>query len=200
MNVDQALKLVLGSGVVYAIAAACGSGSGGGGGSGGHGGPVPDAMADVNQSGSRLKAQYVSGADGSKTFIGMYDTQTKHECAYAFAADGMTRCLPFGPLVVQSTIYYGDMGCTQPILNVPKTCTTPPPYVSTAETTCGGNTSFHVYPSGAAFTPGAMIYLITGSGTSKACTGIKPAMGADWVATGKEIAASTFVEGTVMME
>ena len=78
MKSDQAFQLVLGSCLVYAIAAACGGG-GSSGGKGGHegGSPVPDAMADVNQSGTRLKAQYYSGVDGSRAFAGMYDTMLK---------------------------------------------------------------------------------------------------------------------------
>ena len=195
MKLEQALKLVLGSSLVYAIVAACGGGSGGHAGKDG-GGPVHDAMADVNQSGSRLKAQYYTGSDGSKAFAGMYDTQTKQDCAYATAADGMTRCLPAGTHVVASTEYYSDMGCTMPILTVPKACMTPPPYVTTFKAACNGAATFHVFPSGAAFTPGTDIYF--GDGT--ACVKVKPKAGADWVSAGTEIAASTFVQGTLASE
>jgi hypothetical protein len=196
MKPEQALKLIFGSCLVYAIFAACGGG--GSGGKGGHDGssPVPDAMADVNQSGTRLKAQYYAGVDGSKAFAGMYDTTLKQDCAYAVAADGKSRCLPAGPRVIASTTYYSDAACKQPILNVPKTCTTPPPYVSTFDASCGGATTFHVYPSGAAFTPGTDIYF----GGGKNCTKIKPTAGADWVSTGGELAATMFVEGNLLSE
>ena len=199
MKLEQALKLVLGSSTVYAIVAACGGGSGGH--AGMDGGPVHDAMADVNQSGSRLKAQYYSGSDGSKAFAGMIDTMTMHTCAFVTASDGTFRCLPSGPDVLASTDYFGDKGCTMPILNVPKACMTPPPYIATADTTCGGAAKFHVYPSGSAFTPGADVYARVGSGTTAACVPVKTtSTHGDWVSAGAEAAASTFVQGTLKTE
>ncbi len=200
MNAEQALKLVLGSSVVYAIVAACGGSSGGG--AGGHdGGPVHDAMADVNQSGSRLKAQYYVGTDGSKSFAGMYDSQTKQDCAYATASDGTNRCLPAGPHVIASTAYFSDASCKVPILNVPKDCTTPPPYVTTFQTMCGGTTQFSVFPSGAAFTPGVSVYLGTGSGSTAMCMMIKASdVKGAWVGVGAELAPSTFVQGNLEAE
>jgi hypothetical protein len=131
----------------------------------------------------------------------MLDTQTKHTCAYATAADGNTRCLPSGPDVLSSTDYYSDKGCTMPILNVPKDCTTPPAYIGTAETTCAAPAKFHIFNVGSAFTPGTDVYAILGTGSTAACVAVaKTKTHGDWVSAGSEVSASTFVEGTLASE
>jgi hypothetical protein len=66
--------------------------------------PVAQARADPNQSGSRLKAKYYLGADGSKMFAGLYDSVLNFDCAFdelyfgdfifGPAPDGTIRCLP----------------------------------------------------------------------------------------------------------
>src|SRR5437899_3272171 len=45
--------------------------------------PVPDAKADPNSSGSRLKAKRHVGEDGSSEFIGWHDMQRDEDCAFA---------------------------------------------------------------------------------------------------------------------
>jgi hypothetical protein len=203
MSAENVLKLLVGSAAVYGVVAACSSSSGSFGGDGGKndGSPVPDAMADIDQSGSRLKAQYYKGSDGSKAFAGMYDTMLKQPCAYAIASDGTSRCLPTGLSTAVTTAYYSDAHCSQPILNIPSVCTTPAPYVNTVGTACNGVTTVQVYPSGATYTPGTDVYFGTGSGATGTCTAIpsKDLKGA-WFSTGTELPASTFVEGTVASE
>jgi hypothetical protein len=207
MKIESTMKLLIGSAVIYAVVAACGSGSGGfmGGGrdGGGHGdavSPVPDAMADI-QSGSRLKAQYFAGTDGSKTFASMYDSQLKATCAFVTASDGSSRCFPTGLTAAASTSYYSDSHCSQPILNIPSVCTAPPPYVTTFGTSCSGTTTFHIYPSGSMFTLGADVYVGGGSGATGSCIAVsaKDSTGT-WYSVGAELPPSQFVEGTLQTD
>jgi hypothetical protein len=206
MKIESTLKLLVGATVVYAVVAACGSGSNGF--MGGHDGgtksdavsPVPDAMADI-QSGSRLKAQYYAGTDGSKTFASMYDSQLKVPCAFVTASDGSSRCFPTGLGAAAGTAYYSDSHCSQPILNVPSVCTAPPAYVTTAGTSCNGTTTFHVFPAGSSFSPGTDVYLGAGSGATGTCTKIPTsATAGSWFSVGTELAPSMFVEGTLQTD
>jgi hypothetical protein len=84
--------------------------------------PVPGASADPYQSGSRLEANYYAGADGSKQFMTMHDTQLNVDCAFQGAADGVLRCIPTGQGIFVG--YYADSGCT-PIVAQYKGCTHP---------------------------------------------------------------------------
>jgi hypothetical protein len=54
--------------------------------------PVTEASAAPNQSGSRLKAKYYVGSDGSKTFTGMHDSMLNVDCNFIQASDSTTRC------------------------------------------------------------------------------------------------------------
>src|SRR5260370_16789923 len=58
--------------------------------------PVSSAMADATQSGTRLKVKYYAGADGSKQFFGLHDSQLNVDCNFITAADGVSRSLPDG--------------------------------------------------------------------------------------------------------
>jgi hypothetical protein len=187
------LKWVLASSLV--AVAACVNGSAGPTGHDSGTGPTPDKPAAVDPNGSRLEAQYFVGSDGSKAYAGMYDTETKQDCAFVMAADGTYRCLPSGPSVIASTAYYADPTCTQPILNVARSCTAPP-YMSTFETKCGGTTVFHVFPTSAVFAPGASVYLSAGGGA--ACNPIlATATVGTWIGAGKEALPSSFVQGNL---
>src|SRR5688572_6213959 len=56
--------------------------------------PVPDAQAE---SGTRLKARYYVGEDGSRQLIpGWFDTQRNEVCYFGIASDGNLRCTPGG--------------------------------------------------------------------------------------------------------
>jgi hypothetical protein len=186
------------SGLAFAAAVACvNNGSSGSGGRGAAADPVPAQPADVQKtgprSGSRLKAQYFVGSDGSKAYAGMYDAQTEKECSFVAAADGAYRCLPSGPGVIATTAYYADALCTRPILSFPKVCSGPP-FVSTFETKCSGVTLFHVFPTSGPFTPGASVYLRAGG----ACTAIPTAtVPGAWIGTRTEASPTTFVQGSL---
>jgi hypothetical protein len=98
-------------------------------GSGGSGGsildPVPTASADPI-SGTRLKARYWQGADGSKSYIdgAWYDSELDINCAAAIAADGTFRCLPTpydgtaSEWVQVGFFAFEDSLCTQPIADL----------------------------------------------------------------------------------
>jgi len=205
MKIESTFKLLIGSVVVYAACSSGGGFAGHDGGSDGGGGgdvvnPVPDAMADI-LSCSRLKAQYFAGTDGSKAFASMYDTQLKVSCAYVTASDGTSRCLPTGLSSVASTSYYSDSHCSQPILNIPSVCTTPPPYVTTFGTDCSGTTTFHVFPSASVFTVGSDVYVGGGSGATGTCVAVSASGSTGtWYATGAELPPSKFVEGTLQLD
>lgn len=75
--------------------------------------PVPDAKADPNTSGSRLRARYWVGDDGSRQFIGMRDTQLDEDCFFYPASDGVTRCLPWSAIAgVTRTGAFTSSDCT----------------------------------------------------------------------------------------
>jgi hypothetical protein len=199
MNTKEITKLVVGSVAVYAIIAACSSGGGFNGNDAGKDGkgPVPDALADVSQSGSRLKAQYYAGADGSRAYAGMYDTTLKTPCAFATAADGSSRCLPAGAGSIAATDTFSDSSCTQPIYAAPMGCTQAPSFISTVSASCSGAATFHVYPKGSVYTPGANVYVKAGNACNMISTTGSTAY---FVSTGSEMPSSMFVQGTLTSE
>jgi len=142
MRGGDAAKAMFAGCIVYVVMAACGGSKGApgfaskdGGGSIGDGSssgsgpggdndsdlvdaltnPVPDANAEPTTSGSRLKARYYVGEDGSRQFVGWYDSQRKEECSFLSAGDGETRCLPAGAYPIG---VYSDANCTTPIVYV----------------------------------------------------------------------------------
>ena len=89
-----------------------GHAGGNGGGSGGAGGG--NFFLQNFQSGTRLKMQVLTTADGAKMFYGWHDSQLDIDCQFEAAADGQTRCLP-EPKSVYAGSFWSDSGCTQPI-------------------------------------------------------------------------------------
>jgi hypothetical protein len=116
--------------------------------------PVPNAIAD---SGSRLKARFLKGDDGTKDYQlinvmavngvdnhiyaeGRYlDSMRNEDCAFSTAADGAMRCLPIGAFEAGTLSTFKDSSCTQPIVGFttpPPGCPfTPPAYVTTWDQT-----------------------------------------------------------------
>ena len=81
-----------------------------GGSSGDGGGATDDGQAGY-VSGSRLKARYFDGADGSKYFTGMMDTQLNVPCEpKRYFSDQSYRCLPAEAL---QGFFFTDPACTQ---------------------------------------------------------------------------------------
>jgi hypothetical protein len=213
MRISETLRIVTGSVVVYYVMAACsspagvssgptsGSSSSSSGGSasgavassnGSSGSPVADANADETQSGSRLKANYYLGGDGSKQFAFFTDSQRSGEqCSFETASDGSTRCLPAGASMGS---FYSDSGCTVP-LALTTSCSTAPAYaVAYTSTTCGVY-KYHVYPVSGPFS-GATVY----DGTPASCNAVPtselPAT-YGYYTIGTEVPASSFQVATI---
>ncbi len=100
-------------------------------GSGGQSSIIPDALAE--QSGSRLKARRMHGADGSSQFESWIDTARGGEpCGFTPTIDGKSHCLPTGPLRQNaSSGYFADPDCTVPVARVDPSCQ-PPIYILVA--------------------------------------------------------------------
>ncbi len=82
--------------------------------------PAPTPVSVVEPpsrylSGTRVKAQYFVGDDGSKVFRGMYDSARKEGCTYVGTADGKTRCVGLDGAVAAT--FFTDDKCTQPIFS-----------------------------------------------------------------------------------
>lgn len=69
------------------------------------------AGKDAQSSGSRIKATYYVGADGSRMFKSMRDTELDDDVYVAKAADGTLRWLPY--LYKAQCNYFADDQCTQ---------------------------------------------------------------------------------------
>lgn len=191
----RTLKVLASGCCVYIAIAAC---SGGGGSSatsadgssgstatsgGTPGSPVPNAMADDwYQPGSRLKLQYYEASDGTKTFVGVFDSARGEQCYFGLHADGSTRCLP----TAGASSIFSDGGCVTPVIAALKSQPAPKyGYVPS-----GGNRRFaaSIY-AGAIFT-----------GTPAACnsaTAIYSTSTFEFYALGAEIPASAFVDATL---
>jgi hypothetical protein len=133
--------------------------------------PIPDAEAAPATSGTRLRARYLTGEDGSRQFVGWRDMQRNEDCSFLRAEDGVTRCLP-GYSFTSS--YFADAGCTQPLLvtaTVATACGGVTPVVPkyAADITAAGCGVTKLYAVGAAVAP-AMIYI----GSAATCTGSAP--------------------------
>jgi len=152
--------------------------------------PVSTAFADPTN-GSRLKATFVTGSDGSKAYVTTvwYDSQRSENCSFTVAGDGQTRCLPDGA----AGGLFADSACTQPVLSMPTGCSAPTyaltQTAASCSTTVGGT---HVYSVGAATSP-AGIYVQSGTSCFSAGTG---ASGFVYYSVGSEVPASSFVAAT----
>jgi hypothetical protein len=83
-----------------------------------HGGGGPVAIAEAHaESGTRLKARWLVGTDGSRQFVNWYDSELKVECAFGSATDGTQRCMPAGAAAIHLA-GYTDAACTQPLYQI----------------------------------------------------------------------------------
>ncbi len=132
MDTRQVAKLVGGSAVVYAVVAsvpASGPGDATCKGYASHallGSQAALAAASDSQGGSRLQPVYLEGEDGSRQFMGWFDTARQVDCSFAVATDGAWRCLPAG---ADAGRFYADAACTQRLAIVPRACN-PPAYAT----------------------------------------------------------------------
>ena len=172
------------------------SGGGGGGGGGGTG-----LDAEIDQSGSRLRVRYFAGADGSREFIGFFDSQRNENCAFTWgsdrAADATIRCLPNEWISSINDNYFQDSLCTQPLrLAVASEGTNcPPPAYAETRTSNQCPTLIDLYDVGPQF-QGSVYYYINGLGCR---TQTFPA-GYVTYTVGNEVPSSAFVAASILAE
>jgi len=157
--------------------------------------PVPSARADGNQSGTRLKARYYVGSDGSKEFIGWHDSQRNEDCGFVTASDGTMRCLG-GSGVASVGTYFSDTGCTQPlVLAQTGTGCAVPSIASKATLTSCSTVYYTLFQVGSSFTGTPY------SGTPSSCTKVTTTLpGYAVYNLGPEVPASSFVAATVQTD
>ncbi len=169
------------------------AGSGGHAGAGGAG-IIPDAMAD--ESGSRIKIMWVVGADGSKVFDGLYDSQRSESCYWSPYYDSSIRCMPLpGVGQIVATSLYSDSACTTALYGrVSPPCPTPPKYAYTSELLmCVGITSTKIFHVGQSISAPPTVYTMAGS-----CQLYGPApSNYEFYELGSQIPASDFASATI---
>lgn len=97
--------------------------------------PNPSDPSKIGASGSRLKARFYAGEDGSQQFVGWYDSQLQKNCTFTPTGDGKLRCVVEG--LAGRSGYFADTGCSQPTVVVSKGCT--PPSLANASATSAGS-------------------------------------------------------------
>lgn len=78
---------------------------------------VPVAEARAAENGSRLKARWYVGADGSRQFISWQDTELNAECTFTAGTDGILRCTP--PITAYENLFFSNAGCTERLVFEP---------------------------------------------------------------------------------
>jgi hypothetical protein len=157
--------------------------------------PVNRAAADPNMSGTRLKTQRYVGADGSSSFLGMYDSQLNVACSFQKAADGSTRCLPGYP-GAGDALYFADAACSQLVAFVYPGCVAPQyAFWSDTTTSCLTTRAVHIYSVAGAYS--GAVY----AGTPSNCVA-EPGLATAYTfySLENEIAPSQFVQATVQTD
>lgn len=75
---------------------------------------APGADGDTN-SGSRLKARFRAGTDGSREFLGWYDSSLESNCTF-FPHNGKDWCFDQPVTALEPSWSYSDPACTKPVL------------------------------------------------------------------------------------
>ncbi len=165
--------------------------------------PVEPAHAEV--SGTRLKAKYTAGSDGSKLYDPevLSDSELGVDCAFGLASDSTTRCLPtISPASIATFVEYTDSKCEDPIALInppPSGCTpAPPKYVFTNDAqpycpTASGQTPTHVYTVGAFVSTATMPLFRIQNGT---CQSGQQSSNFLVYTLSQELPATTFAAGT----
>jgi hypothetical protein len=154
--------------------------------------PVDDALAD---SGSRIKARWIVGDDGSKQFAGFYDSLRKEECFFYDMYDGAKHCVPFAAVTKNYAGYYLDSACTSLISAFyVSACAVPSDYAySNPGSTCVAG--YKIYQNGIKITP-PVVYYMKGS----VCTSSAPDPSYEYHLVGPEVPPSAFVAGSVITD
>lgn len=158
--------------------------------------PVSEAAAEPT-SGSRLKAKYRVGDDGSKAYLPYiwYDSQRQEDCYFTVAADGKERCLPTTS-VASAGVFFADAACSTPVPYWYANCSVK--YVLTygANMCLAVSGAAHIYDLGAPVNPPV---LYTKSGNSCVSAGA-PNPSYSYYSMGPEVSPSSFVASTVQID
>lgn len=142
-------------------------------------------------SGSRLRARYYDGDDGSRQYVGWYDSDLDANCVFNFGSDAVRRCLP-SPFSI--SVVYSDSGCTQPIYGHSKLCSTPPPkYAHIPPGQCQLGWAVHELGAQATLTT---LYYKSGSNCFEGAV----SQDTDYYSLEPELAPTTFVEAEEKVE
>jgi hypothetical protein len=152
--------------------------------------PVPDASAEPATDGTRLKAEYLVGQDGSRHFLGWWDSQRSEECSFTTFADGMTRCVPG---VFPQLRAFSDSGCSVALVGMsPAGCTS----AKYAFQYSGGSGCASAFLGVEALTPVSPAKIYTG--TTAACVEGNAAYLASYsFYSSTTVALSSFVSATI---
>lgn len=152
--------------------------------------PVAEAQADPID-GTRLRAYYMTGDDGSKYSIygRWWDSLRMEDCNFLPASDGKLRCLPSASV---ATLYFVDASCAQPIAAVAPGCAEKyvPRYTVAA---CYVTQPQEIHPLGAPAAQPAKLYALPIGGS---CIQTGVLAGYQYFDVGPEIPPSSFVAGT----
>lgn len=199
MRARDIYKMLAGACVIYVALAACNASKPGGGhsnsnnsrGSGGGGvtDPVPSAKADP-ASGSRLKAKYRVGDDGSKEYLAgvWYDAERQEDCTFATGADGKEHCMPTSQVTVT---FYADSMCKKPLAVGTAACA--PKYAVNFEPSSCSATVARIYSIGAQMTPSNLYVNANGTCFNAG----SPDANAVYYEVGAEVPPSSFVASSL---
>ena len=159
--------------------------------------PVSSASAQTMTSGSRLKAKWYVGADGSKQFLGWHDSQLNTDCDFEVASDGATRCIPAYPAGALLATYFADAACSQPIAYLYPGCATPTYASQSASASCALKPVTQIFSIAGVY--GGTVY----QGTSSSCTAVTATTILSlytFYSIGTESPPSQFVQATVQTD
>jgi hypothetical protein len=104
--------------------------------------PESDAQA-ATESGTRLRAVYMTGSDGSRELVGWHDREQNVKCRYGLMSDGTQRCIPI--LSYDVAVLFSDGACTQPVFK--SDCKVPSTfgYAQSAGASCDYAVTYRVF-------------------------------------------------------
>jgi hypothetical protein len=142
-------------------------------------------------SGTRLKAQYILGEDGTRDDQGLWDSTLNEHCDVRRAEDDKSRCLPFAVAVDR----YMDAQCTEPVVALaPRQCPTPHAW-EVLPPLDGRNARLRMHERGAQITVAVAYWKgTTGGADAGGCEPVPIEEGQTFWKLGPAIDAGTFVE------
>lgn len=157
---------------------------------------VPVKEAKANESGSRLKARYYAGADGSRQFLNWLDSEFDAECYFTDTGDGTLRCIPWAS--VSTTAHFADSQCKQLLFSLPSAACGTSPTIARAliPNTFGTCAQQYKYYQPGTKTAPVQVYALSGANCISQPVDAKRTY---WFA-GAELPISSFVSGEIVTE